>query len=182
MNGEEDVLKHIGLVRWILKKDFSWTFKMGLGEDLFQQGMIGLIKAVKRYDPTKGMKFSVFGIWYIKMYIRQGLRLYGRDRNVKCTKDFEIPLSDNDLQEYQRTKDDLENKKKVLLYLSCLNGKVRKIDILLLKERFGLAYDGSPPVSYKELSLRHHMSRKTVKSRLEYVLNKLRKIIKKDRM
>ena len=116
------------------------------------------------------------------MYIRQGLRLYGRDRNVKCTKDFEIPLSDNELQECQRNKDDIENKKKVLLYLSCLNGKVRKVDIVLLKERFGLSYDGSPPVSYKELSLRHHLSKKVIKARLDFVLNKLRKMIVKSKM
>lgn len=38
-------------------------------EDLVQEGNLGLIKAVERYDWRKGFKFSTFAIWWIRQQI-----------------------------------------------------------------------------------------------------------------
>jgi RNA polymerase primary sigma factor len=35
-------------------------------EDLFQEGAVGLMKAVDRFDHTKGFKFSTYATWWIK--------------------------------------------------------------------------------------------------------------------
>lgn len=38
--------------------------------DLMQEGTIGLMKAVKRFDPYKGYRLVSFAVWWIKAYIK----------------------------------------------------------------------------------------------------------------
>ena len=47
-------------------------------EDLVQEGMIGLISAVDRYDYTLGLRFSTYAVWWIKQAISHALAERGR--------------------------------------------------------------------------------------------------------
>ncbi len=51
-------------------------------EDLVQEGMLGLIRAVEKYDWRKGFKFSTYGTLWIRQAIQRGLQNSGRTIRV----------------------------------------------------------------------------------------------------
>lgn len=45
--------------------------------DLLQEGMIGLMKAVRRFNPERGFKFSTYGTWWIRHDIQRAIADFG---------------------------------------------------------------------------------------------------------
>ncbi|HMW89412.1 MAG TPA: RNA polymerase sigma factor RpoD/SigA [Candidatus Obscuribacter sp.] len=47
-------------------------------EDLVQEGNIGLMKAISRFDPSKGFRLSTYALWWIRLAIKRYIANYGR--------------------------------------------------------------------------------------------------------
>ncbi len=57
-------------LRFVVKVAYeyrSYGFKMG---DLVQEGNIGLMKAVQKFDPDKGIRLISYAVWWIRAYIQ----------------------------------------------------------------------------------------------------------------
>ncbi len=46
--------------------------------DLVEEGNLGLMKAVTRYNPNKGFRFSTYGAWWIRQYITRAIANQGK--------------------------------------------------------------------------------------------------------
>jgi RNA polymerase primary sigma factor len=70
------------LIRCNLRLVVSMAYKYsGLGLpliDLVQEGNIGLLEAVERYEPEQRFRFATYAGWWIKQAIRRGLNNKGR--------------------------------------------------------------------------------------------------------
>lgn len=69
--GDIDVAKKLVLANLRLVVKIALEYKSAYKNimDLIQEGNIGLMKAVSKYDPSKGAKLSYYASWWIRSYI-----------------------------------------------------------------------------------------------------------------
>lgn len=52
------------------------TSPLGVG-DMVNEGMMGLSRAIDKFDPKTGMKFISYAVWWIRSYIGKAINEYG---------------------------------------------------------------------------------------------------------
>jgi RNA polymerase sigma factor for flagellar operon FliA len=70
-------MDYIGIVRFVVSKFRSYS-RQSMSvideQDLLQLGMIGLLDAIERFDPTRGVKFETYAITRIRGTVQDELR------------------------------------------------------------------------------------------------------------
>lgn len=86
-NPDELIVNNVGLIYMVLKEMNLTSYGDEIFEEAYSDGMIGLIRGARRYDPSKGYKADTYLVHCIRSWIRRGIRR----RNYLCNKVNYLP-------------------------------------------------------------------------------------------
>ena len=86
-NGDREALQRLveGNLRFVISVAAKYRNSRIPLIDLINEGNIGLIKAAERFDPTRGVKFITYAVWWVVAAIKHAL--------AKQTRVINVPLS-----------------------------------------------------------------------------------------
>ena len=136
-NGNEEALNKLVVsnLRLVVKIANKYGIRYLPTLDLIQEGSIGLILAAKKFDYTKGYKFSTFATYWIKSYIKRSI--VQKEENIRLPDDVydlysKFKKTNNELYSTLRREPRLEEiAEKMQIDLK----KVKELECMHLKTR-----------------------------------------------
>ena len=108
---EETLIRRYGRIIRSLARPFFLTG--GDGEDLIQEGMLGLLNAIRRYDPKEETTFKSFAVLCIRRRLISAIRKAAGTKNVSL--DDCLSLESSLFDENQSRNDNLRGPEELLI-------------------------------------------------------------------
>lgn len=121
-----------------------------LGKDLFQEGALGLLRSVDRFDPTRGAKFSTFAEWHMRGRMQNFLRAEFKHQSLLSLNDHSWRM---DIGEEQL---DDEVPRTARECLDDIEGFLFKVELELVREPLRVIERGFTNRQRQIFRLRYH--------------------------
>ncbi len=103
-------------------------------EDLIQEGCIGLMTAIERFDVERGLKFSTYATWWIRQAVLRALYRYGRKTGVSFNKNYDLIQFRKDVEKFADELGKMPSDKEVASHLAMSLEEVQENNQLLLND------------------------------------------------
>lgn len=145
--------------------------------DLISEGNIGLMKAARKYDPSRNIKFVSYAVWWIKASINECIERYKGNLEYNLMDDRQlVNLTERDEmyetvnEDFERKMNNLQSRKSAIEDLTqCLDEREKKI----IKLFFGLGEDYRE-MNLEEISKEMSLTKERVRQIKDYALVKLK--------
>ena len=162
----------------IVKREVRTVYLIGAeNEDLMQEGMIGLFKAIRDYEPDKGASFSTFATLCIRRQIKTAINNSNRKKHIPLNNYISIYAENDeygyDLEDNLETDDNNSNPEDMMIAREKSKALREMIEKKLSSfEKKVLSYylEG---LSYQEIAQRLDKTEKSVDNALQRIRRKL---------
>lgn len=171
------VEENIGLVRLVLKNFKTVSRIKGIEEeDLYQEGILGLMKAVETYNPKYGLAFSTYACLLISRSMKRSLKKHSKHSKHSISLDVE------DFKKLMEVEDKSINfaysvsiKEDTTKLLSILNDKEKEIITYV----YGIGHNGDS-IDLEKCSLIYGTSIERVERIIKNALKKLKREVNNE--
>ncbi|MDR1597921.1 MAG: sigma-70 family RNA polymerase sigma factor [Holosporales bacterium] len=100
---EKILVSYLKLVQKVLRKRRYWLVNE-YEEDAFSEGVLGLLNAIKRFDPSKGIKLATYAVYWIDAFISKYIKVTAsvvrrastNERHSHSSPCFDAPIGQGD--------------------------------------------------------------------------------------
>lgn len=150
----------VGNLRLVLFWALRYRYRGVELADLFQEGVIGLMRAVELYDPGRGTRFSTYASWRIRSQMQAAVHVAERWSGEGARFDGGVPVVEpnESIDELRHAVDDLDDLGRSVVAL-----------------RFGL--DGTRPLSLNDVARQLHLGSRRVRAVESEALRRLAEVL-----